>query len=74
MSGLGVDALLILPFTAEFSQLSPADFIVKVLVDKLHARAVIEGPNFRFGHRAAAYRRRAPLDEALILRSTPSRS
>ncbi|MET9427661.1 MULTISPECIES: bifunctional riboflavin kinase/FAD synthetase [unclassified Streptomyces] len=53
MEGLGVDAVLVLPFTAEFSQLSPADFIVKVLVDKLHARAVIEGPNFRFGHRAA---------------------
>ncbi|MEU7062946.1 bifunctional riboflavin kinase/FAD synthetase [Streptomyces sp. NPDC053429] len=53
MADLGVDALLILPFTAEFSQLSPADFIVKVLVDKLHARAVIEGPNFRFGHKAA---------------------
>lgn len=53
MAGLGVDAVLVLPFTAEFSQLSPADFIVKVLVDKLHAKAVIEGPNFRFGHRAA---------------------
>ncbi|MEU6486405.1 bifunctional riboflavin kinase/FAD synthetase [Streptomyces sp. NPDC046887] len=53
MAGLGVDAVLVLPFTAEFSQLSPADFVVKVLVDKLHARAVIEGPNFRFGHRAA---------------------
>ncbi|WP_329062810.1 bifunctional riboflavin kinase/FAD synthetase [Streptomyces sp. NBC_01429] len=53
MADLGVDALLILPFTVAFSQLSPADFIVKVLVDKLHARAVIEGPNFRFGHRAA---------------------
>ncbi|GFH35398.1 bifunctional riboflavin kinase/FAD synthetase [Streptomyces pacificus] len=53
MAELGVDALLILPFTSEFSKLSPADFIVKVLVDKLHARAVIEGPNFRFGHRAA---------------------
>ncbi|MBT2395211.1 bifunctional riboflavin kinase/FAD synthetase [Streptomyces sp. ISL-100] len=53
MAELGVDAVLILPFTAEFSKLSPADFIVKVLVDKLHARAVIEGPNFRFGHRAA---------------------
>ncbi|MFI6704022.1 bifunctional riboflavin kinase/FAD synthetase [Streptomyces sp. NPDC050509] len=53
MAGLGVDALLILPFTLEFSKLSPADFIVKVLVDKLHARAVIEGPNFRFGHKAA---------------------
>ncbi|MBP0461373.1 bifunctional riboflavin kinase/FAD synthetase [Streptomyces montanisoli] len=53
MADLGVDAVLILPFTAEFSKLSPADFIVKVLVDKLHARAVVEGPNFRFGHRAA---------------------
>lgn len=31
----------------------PADFVVKVLVDKLHARSVVEGPNFRFGHKAA---------------------
>ncbi|KIF71876.1 riboflavin kinase [Streptomyces sp. AcH 505] len=53
MAELGVDAQLILPFTVEFSKLSPADFIVKVLVDKLHTRAVIEGPNFRFGHKAA---------------------
>ncbi|MFC8665833.1 MULTISPECIES: bifunctional riboflavin kinase/FAD synthetase [Streptomyces] len=53
MAELGVDALLILPFTTEFSKLSPADFVVKVLVDKLHAKAVVEGPNFRFGHKAA---------------------
>lgn len=53
ISGLGVDAVLVLPFTAEFSQLSAADFVVKVLVDKLHAKLVVEGPNFRFGHRAA---------------------
>lgn len=53
MAELGVDALLILPFTAEFSKLSPADFVAKVLVDKLHAKAVVEGPNFRFGHKAA---------------------
>jgi riboflavin kinase/FMN adenylyltransferase len=53
MAGLGVDAVLVLPFTQEFSQLSPADFVVKVLVDKLHARTVVEGPNFRFGHKAA---------------------
>ncbi|MFI9625814.1 bifunctional riboflavin kinase/FAD synthetase [Streptomyces sp. NPDC052042] len=53
MAELGVDAVLVLPFTTEFSKLAPADFIVKVLVDKLHARLVIEGPNFRFGHRAA---------------------
>lgn len=53
MAELGVDAVLILPFTQEFSRLTPADFVVKVLVDKLHARVVVEGPNFRFGHRAA---------------------
>ncbi|CAM5699389.1 Riboflavin biosynthesis protein OS=Streptomyces glaucescens OX=1907 GN=ribF PE=3 SV=1 [Streptomyces glaucescens] len=53
MAELGVDAVLILPFTTEFSKLSAADFVVKVLVDKLHAKAVVEGPNFRFGHRAA---------------------
>ncbi|MEU9099371.1 bifunctional riboflavin kinase/FAD synthetase [Streptomyces sp. NPDC048361] len=53
MADLGVDAILILPFTSEFSKLSAADFVVKVLVDKLHAKLVVEGPNFRFGHKAA---------------------
>ncbi|MFF4205593.1 bifunctional riboflavin kinase/FAD synthetase [Streptomyces sp. NPDC001668] len=53
MADLGVDAVLTLPFTLEFSQLSPADFVVKVLVERLHAKAVVEGPNFRFGHKAA---------------------
>ncbi|MEU6114964.1 bifunctional riboflavin kinase/FAD synthetase [Streptomyces sp. NPDC047117] len=53
MAELGVDAVLILPFTKEFSKLAPADFVVKVLVDKLHAKLVVEGPNFRFGHKAA---------------------
>ncbi|MGW8064375.1 bifunctional riboflavin kinase/FAD synthetase [Streptomyces ziwulingensis] len=53
MAELGVDAVLILPFTTEFSKLSAADFVVKVLVDRLRAKAVVEGPNFRFGHKAA---------------------
>ncbi|WP_078900752.1 bifunctional riboflavin kinase/FAD synthetase [Streptomyces sp. SBT349] len=53
MAGLGVDAVLVLPFTKEFSRLAPAEFVVKVLVEKLHARSVVEGPTFRFGHRAA---------------------
>ncbi|GAA0428307.1 bifunctional riboflavin kinase/FAD synthetase [Streptomyces luteireticuli] len=53
LAELGVDAVLVLPFTAEFSKLPAADFVVKVLVDKLHAKLVVEGPNFRFGHRAA---------------------
>ncbi|MFJ8628744.1 bifunctional riboflavin kinase/FAD synthetase [Kitasatospora sp. NPDC093550] len=50
---LGVDAVLVLPFTTEFSKESPETFVRQVLVDALRARVVIEGPNFRFGHRAA---------------------
>ncbi|WP_380285195.1 bifunctional riboflavin kinase/FAD synthetase [Kitasatospora purpeofusca] len=50
---LGVDAVLVLPFTTEFSKESPQEFFRQVLVDALHACLVVEGPNFRFGHRAA---------------------
>ncbi|MER6395578.1 MULTISPECIES: bifunctional riboflavin kinase/FAD synthetase [unclassified Kitasatospora] len=53
IEALGVDAVLVLPFTSEFSQESPETFVRQVLVDALGARLVIEGPNFRFGHRAA---------------------
>ncbi|MFF5721920.1 bifunctional riboflavin kinase/FAD synthetase [Streptomyces buecherae] len=53
MAELGVDAVLVLPFTTEFSKLPPSEFVVKVLVDKLRAKVVVEGPNFRFGHKAA---------------------
>lgn len=53
MATLGVDAVLVLPFTAEFSKESPQFFVQQVLVDALHACLVIEGPNFRFGHKAA---------------------
>lgn len=53
MADLGVDALLILPFTTEFSKLSPEEFVETVLTERLHAQVVVEGPNFRFGHKAA---------------------
>jgi riboflavin kinase / FMN adenylyltransferase len=53
MAELGVDALLILPFTQAFSRLTPAEFVGKVLARTLGARLVVEGPNFRFGHKAA---------------------
>ncbi|MFI6580515.1 bifunctional riboflavin kinase/FAD synthetase [Embleya sp. NPDC050493] len=52
MADLGVDAVLVLPFTLEFSRQSAADFVRQVLVDTLHAAVVVEGRNFRFGHKA----------------------
>src|SRR6266849_5738318 len=48
-----VDAVLLLPFTLEFSLLGPDEFVQAVLVDRLHAARVVVGDNFRFGHRAA---------------------
>jgi riboflavin kinase/FMN adenylyltransferase len=50
---LGVDALLVLPFSRELSQLSPEEFVARILVGTLHAAAVVVGANFRFGHKAA---------------------
>ena len=53
LAGLGVSALCVLPFTQEFSRLSPDEFVRAVLSERLHAAAVVVGENFRFGYRAA---------------------
>jgi len=47
----GIEQVLILPFTAELAKLSPEDFVQKLLVDRLQARAVLVGDNFCFGYR-----------------------
>jgi riboflavin kinase/FMN adenylyltransferase len=52
LGGLGVDAVCVLPFTLDFSRLDPDEFVRAVLVDKLHAAAVVVGEDFRFGHKA----------------------
>lgn len=53
LAGLGVAAVLALPFTAEMARLSPESFVHDVLVGALHADVVVVGANFTFGHRAA---------------------
>jgi riboflavin kinase/FMN adenylyltransferase len=47
----GVEEVLILPFTEELAHLAPEDFVRQLLVDRLRARAVLVGDNFRFGYR-----------------------
>ncbi len=49
----GVDAVLVVPFTREVAAWSPERFVVDVLVEALHARAVVVGANFRFGTKAS---------------------
>ena len=52
----GVDSVLVIPFSREIAAWSPHEFIDRVLVGALHAKAVVVGANFRFGNRAAGDR------------------
>ena len=49
----GVDAVLVVPFDRQMAGWSPEEFIDRILVRALRARAVVVGANFRFGNRAA---------------------
>jgi riboflavin kinase / FMN adenylyltransferase len=53
LAEFGADAVCVLRFTLEFSHLGPEEFVRTVLADRLHARRVVVGENFRFGYRAA---------------------
>jgi riboflavin kinase / FMN adenylyltransferase len=44
----------VLPFDAALAQLTPREFVERILVGALGVRSVHEGRTFRFGHRAAA--------------------
>lgn len=50
---IGIGHVIVLPFTRELSRLTPAEFVRQVIVEKLAARRVTVGENFRFGHRQA---------------------
>jgi riboflavin kinase/FMN adenylyltransferase len=49
----GVAEVTVLPFTAEVARLSPEEFVERIVVGQLHARIVMVGDNFRFGHKQA---------------------
>jgi riboflavin kinase / FMN adenylyltransferase len=49
----GIDAVLLLPFGRDLSLMTPQQFAERILKQKLRAREVHEGYNFRFGHKAA---------------------
>jgi riboflavin kinase/FMN adenylyltransferase len=58
---LGVEQLVLLPFTEQLANLTPAAFVETVLVQQLQARFISVGEDFRFGHKR--------LGDAKILKS-----
>ena len=53
MRAEGIVQALILPFNQAVAHLTPEEFVERVLVRGLDARAVLVGENFRFGHKQA---------------------
>ncbi len=49
----GVDATLLLPFDRALASVPATEFVERVLVDTLHAKAVLVGGDFRFGAKGA---------------------
>lgn len=50
---LGLEACVAAHFTPDLAALSPEAFVTRILVGQLHARGVVTGFNFHFGHKQA---------------------
>jgi len=53
LSQCGVDAVLVYPTDQELLQLTPREFFDRIVLKRLQARGLVEGPNFFFGHKRA---------------------
>jgi riboflavin kinase/FMN adenylyltransferase len=49
----GIEEVVVLPFTTDVARLTPEEFVERIVVGQLHARIVMVGDNFRFGHKQA---------------------
>ena len=52
IADLGIETLLVLEFTEDFSRWTPEGFVERVLVQGLRAASVTVGANFTFGYKA----------------------
>jgi riboflavin kinase/FMN adenylyltransferase len=63
---LGLDHLIIFPFTKEFSTLSADEFVKDYLVDKLHVKTIVVGYDHQFGkNREGSLKQLQKLSETL---------
>lgn len=49
LTTIGIDHFLIVPFTREFSDFSPEEYVSKVLIEKIGTKKIIIGYDHRFG-------------------------
>lgn len=49
LEDLGIELLIEIEFTKEFADVMPEEFIKNILIDRLNAKVIVTGENFRFG-------------------------
>lgn len=47
---MGVDYMVECPFVPQIIQMQPEKFIEEILINQLHAKTIVVGPDFRYGH------------------------
>ena len=53
LAALGVDSMIAYPTDQSLLELNPDDFFQEIIIEGLGAQAMVEGPNFFFGHNRA---------------------
>lgn len=52
LESLGVELIYSMDFNAKIMKLSPEEFVTKILIDKLNAKLVVVGFDYKFGYKA----------------------
>jgi riboflavin kinase/FMN adenylyltransferase len=50
IAACGIDVAVVVPFSMQFARMSAGDFVKVLLVDKIGAKAIIVGEDYRFGY------------------------
>ena len=51
LEAAGVDYLVEYPFNEEVAHMAPEEFLRKVLIEEMQAKAIVTGPDFHFGYK-----------------------
>lgn len=50
LDAIGVDHIIFIPFSLQFSKMSSSEFVKSIIVDTIHAQKIVVGYNHYFGH------------------------
>lgn len=75
ISALGIDILVIVPFTREFADIHPEKFVDDILIKSIGTRGLVVGHDFAFGRRAMgdiSFLKKKGLESGFFVESVPA--